>query len=91
VVVALIFPDEAPTNRRYWLLVEHGDAEVCYSDPGGEPDLTVQARSSAFVDWHRGERSWRDVLRTGDVTLIGPGWLRRSFPAWNLHHPVLTG
>ena len=37
VVVALIFPDEAPTNRRYWLLVEHGDAEVCYSDPAAKP------------------------------------------------------
>ncbi|GFG51513.1 HxlR family transcriptional regulator [Mycolicibacterium agri] len=91
VVVALIFPDEAPTNRRYWLLIEHGDAETCYSDPGGEPDLTVTARSLAFVDWHRGKRSWRDVLRTGDVTLTGPTWLRRSFPTWNLHHPVLAG
>src|ERR1700754_3325568 len=48
VVVALIFPDEAPTNRRYWLLLDDGDAEGCYSDPGGEPDLTVQARSLAF-------------------------------------------
>jgi hypothetical protein len=31
------------------------------------------------------------VLRTGDVTLAGPAWLRRSFPTWNLRHPVLTG
>ena len=89
-VVALIFPDEAPTNRRYWLLIEHGDAEVCYSDPGGEPDLTVEARSLAFVDWHRGQRSWRDVLRSGDITLTGPPWLRRSFPTWNLHTPVVS-
>jgi hypothetical protein len=80
VVVAFTFPDERPGNRRYWLLVEHGDAEVCYSDPGGEPDLMVEARSLAFVDWHRGERSWQDVLRSGDVKLIGPTWLRRSFP-----------
>jgi DNA-binding HxlR family transcriptional regulator len=85
VVVAFIFPDERPGNRRFWLLVEHGDAEVCYTDPGGEPDLTVVARSLAFVDWHRGERSWRDVLRSGDVKLIGPTWLRRSFPSWNRH------
>ena len=55
VVVALTFPDEAPTNRRYWLLVEHGDAEVCYSDPGGEPDLTVERgrwRSSTGIAVH---------------------------------------
>lgn len=90
VVVALLFPDEAPVNRRYWLLIEHRDAELCHSDPGGEPDLMVEARSLAFVDWHRGERSWGDVLRTGDVTVTGPAWLRRSFPTWNLRHPVLT-
>jgi DNA-binding HxlR family transcriptional regulator len=87
VVVAFIFPDERPNNRRYWLLVEHGDAEVCYSDPGGRADLVVEAASLAFVDWHRGERSWRDVLRSGDITVTGPAWLRRAFPTWNSHQP----
>ncbi len=90
VVVAFTFPDERPGNRHYWLLVEHRDAEVCYTDPGGDPDLMIEARSLAFVDWHRGERSWRDVLRSGDVTLLGPTWLRRSFPTWNHHTPELT-
>ncbi len=90
IVVALVFPDEPPTNRRYWLLIEHGAAEVCYSDPGGDPDLTVEAKSIAFVDWHRGQRTWPDVVRSGDITLTGPAWLRKSFPAWNSHKPVVT-
>ena len=90
VVVALVFPDERPSNRRYWLLIEHGEAEDCYSDPGGEADLVVEAGSLAFVDWHRGERSWRDVLRSGEVRLTGPTWLRRSFPTWNRHELVVT-
>jgi DNA-binding HxlR family transcriptional regulator len=85
VVVALIFPDERPTNRRYWILIDNGDAEMCYSDPGGEPDLVVEAGSRAFVDWHRGARSWADVLRSGDIRLSGPAWLRRSLPTWNAH------
>ena len=49
-IVALIFPDERPSNRRYWLLINGGDAELCYSDPGGQPDLVVEAGSRAFVD-----------------------------------------
>jgi DNA-binding HxlR family transcriptional regulator len=85
VVVALTFPDERPTNRRYWILIDDGDAELCYSDPGGQPDLMVEAASPAFVDWHRGARSWQDVLRSGEVKMTGPAWLRRSFPAWNAH------
>lgn len=85
VLVAFNFPDERPGNRHYWLLIEHGDAEVCYSDPGGDVDLTVEAGSLAFVDWHRGKRTWRDVLRSGEVIVTGPPWLRRTFPTWNRH------
>ena len=84
-VVALIFPEERPGNRRYWLLIDGGNAELCYSDPGGQPDLVVEAGSRAFVDWHRGARSWRDGIRSGDIKLTGPAWLRRSFPTWNAH------
>ncbi|OBK25244.1 winged helix-turn-helix transcriptional regulator [Mycobacterium asiaticum] len=88
VVVAFLFPEERPTNRRYWILIEGGSAGLCRSDPGGRPDLTVEAKSQAFVDWHRGAQPWRDVLRNGDVTITGPPELCRAFPTWNLHNPI---
>jgi DNA-binding HxlR family transcriptional regulator len=87
-VIAFAFPEEPPGNRYYWLLVEHRDAEVCYSDPGGEPDLYVEAESMAFVDWHRGARSWTEVRRAGSVTVTGPERLARSVGTWNLHAPT---
>jgi DNA-binding HxlR family transcriptional regulator len=89
VVVAFLFPEERPTNRRFWMLIDHRNAELCQSNPGGQPDLTVEARSQAFVDWHRGARSWRSVLQTGDITVSGPPLLRRAFPTWNLHALVV--
>src|ERR1700721_943821 len=79
-VIAFFFPEERPSNRRFWILIEHGDAEMCHSDPGGQADLTVEASARAFVDWHRGARTWRDVLRTGEITVSGPQRLRRAFP-----------
>lgn len=87
VVVAFVFPDEPPGNRYYWLLVEHGDAETCYSDPGGQPDLVVEAESAAFVDWHRGALTWSAAQRDGRVVVRGPRPLARSLPTWNLHTP----
>ena len=90
VVVAFFFPDERPANRRYWMLIDRGDAELCYSDPGGQPDLSVEARSQPFVDWHRGARTWAQLLRAGDVQLTGPARLRRSFPHWNTHTPIVA-
>lgn len=82
-LVAFEFPDEAPGNRCYWLLVEGGEAEVCYSDPGGEPDLWVIAESLAFVDWHRGALSWARACREGRIRVHGSAHLARALPGWN--------
>jgi DNA-binding HxlR family transcriptional regulator len=90
VVVGFTFPDEAPSNRRYWMLVDHGDAEVCTADPGGPTDLEVIARSRAFVDWHRGARSWADCLRSDDIRVLGPSRLARALPSWHLPVPTFV-
>lgn len=88
VLVAFTFPDEAPANRYYWLLVERGDAELCYADPGGTTDLHVVAESLAFVDWHRGALSWSSARRDGRIEVMGPPRLARALPTWNLHAPI---
>ena len=87
VVVAFVFPDERPANRYYWLLVERGDAELCYADPGGDPDLYVEAESRAFVDWHRGALSWSAARRDDRIVVTGPERLARALGTWNLHVP----
>jgi hypothetical protein len=69
--------------------VEKGDAEVCYSDPGGDPDVMVRERSLPFVNWHRWVAEWNDLLRAGDVEITGPRRPVRSVPTWNLRRPEL--
>ena len=85
VLVEFTFPDEAPTNRRYWLLAEHRSAELCYSHPGGEPDVYVTARSEAFARWHVGTLEWRHAVADGTIQVVGPAPLARSVPTWNRH------
>ena len=89
VVVRFVFPDQPPTNRRYWMLVENRDAELCLRDPGGEPAVSVTAMSVAFTDWHRGELSWSAALRSNQIQIDGRRDLVRALPRWNLHRPVL--
>lgn len=88
-LVAFIFPAEQPTNRRYWLLAENRTAELCYSDPGGEPDATVTANSLAFVNWHRGALPWDLALRDGAIEVSGDPAVLRDLPGWNTHRPVV--
>jgi len=85
VLVEFTFPDERPTNRRYWLLAERRSAELCYSHPGGEPDVFVTARSEAFTRWHLGMLDWRRALADGSITVTGTATLRRAIPTWNRH------
>lgn len=90
VVVAFDFVDQPPGNRHYWLLVEYGDAQVCYTDPGDEPAVRVDAESAAFIDWHRGRLSWPAALRSGRITVTGNRDLCRALPRWNLRRPRLS-
>jgi DNA-binding HxlR family transcriptional regulator len=88
-VVSFTFPDQPPTNRCYWLLIERGDAEVCYADPGGDPDVAVTARSLPFVEWHRGVADWEQLVSSGEIEVSGPRDLVRELPNWNLRRPEL--
>jgi DNA-binding HxlR family transcriptional regulator len=90
VLVEFAFPDEPPTNRRYWLLAEGGTAELCYSHPGGESDLFVTARSAAFTQWHLGELSWRRALADGSIQVSGPQRFARALPSWNCHPDLVV-
>jgi DNA-binding HxlR family transcriptional regulator len=90
VVVAFDFVDQPPGNRHYWLLVENGDAQVCYTDPGDEPAVHVAAESGAMVDWHRGRLSWTSALRSGRIVVTGDRRIASALPRWNLREPRLT-
>lgn len=89
-VVAFTFPDQPPGNRYYWLLIEGGNAELCYSDPGDEPDASVLAESLAFVDWHRGKLRWSAAVKAGQITVSGRRDIVRALPRWNSHTPTVA-
>lgn len=83
-LVSFSFPSEPAGNRYYWLLVDQGDAELCYSDPGGTPDVYVVAEPLPFVNWHRGRLRWSEAVGSGGITVSGDRRVARSLPTWNL-------
>jgi DNA-binding HxlR family transcriptional regulator len=72
-----------PRRERYWLLIEHGDTEICKTSPGLDEDLYVTAQAEAFVKWHAGQVTWAQATREGRIQLDGPPSLVRDFPTWN--------
>jgi DNA-binding HxlR family transcriptional regulator len=70
-------------RERYWLLLEHGEPEICRTFPGPDEDLYITADAEAFVKWHAGQLSWGEATRDSRIRLDGPSWLVRAFPTWN--------
>lgn len=85
VVVRFDFRDRP--KHRFWLLLEHGEGEVCRSYPGFEEDLIVTADSDWLARWYMGRASWSQVLRSRHVRVDGPSALARAFPTWSLGSP----
>jgi hypothetical protein len=73
----------AERHERYWLLIEHREAQICKTYPRLDEDLYITADAEAFVKWHAGQLSWAEATRDSRIQLDGPSWLVRAFPTWN--------
>ena len=91
VVVRLDFTGFRP-HERYWLLLEHGEAELCKTYPGLDEDLYVTADAEAFVKWHAGQLSWAERrATTGSARrpgVAGPGLPDLERPQHVRPHPA---
>ena len=72
-----------PSNRRrYWIVFDHGEADLCTRDPGFEVDLYLSAKLRALVEVWLGHIPLDRALRAGDVGLEGTRRDQRSFRDW---------
>jgi DNA-binding HxlR family transcriptional regulator len=81
--VVIRFDFSGRRNERYWLLIEHGDTEICKTYPGLDEDLYITAEAEAFVKWHAGQLTWAQATREDRIQLDGSPSLARAFPSWN--------
>jgi DNA-binding HxlR family transcriptional regulator len=79
---AVIQVEIADRRRTYWLVLEPGDASVCYTDPGFDIDAVLAADLPTLYRMWEGEIEFRHALRTGDINLTGARWIVRGLPDW---------
>jgi DNA-binding HxlR family transcriptional regulator len=89
-VVLFSFVDQPRRTRDWWLVITEGDADVCDVDPGHAVAVTVTGGLRAMVEVWRGDRSWPEVLRTGEIRVDGAEALRRGFPRWMTLSPFAS-
>jgi len=82
VVVFFRFRDAEEGKRAWWLVAEAENAELCFSDPGYEIHLQVDAETQALAEVWVGQRELGAAMRSKRVRLTGPEHLVRSVPEW---------
>lgn len=75
-------------SRVFWLVIEPGDASVCYTDPGYEVDAVLRSDLATLYRTWMGEVGLLDAVGRGDVELVGPRWIVAGLPRWLMLSPV---
>ena len=82
VVVHFVLRDARPRERRWWLVVENGVADLCRDDPGHELTVIVEATVRALTEIWTGDTEARVEMAAGRVRVIGPDREARRLWAW---------
>ena len=72
-------PDEM---RRWWLLIEDADVDLCQSDPGFDVDLFVESTVRAMGRVWIGQRDLHAAIAAKDIVLHGNVQLARGIGRW---------
>jgi DNA-binding HxlR family transcriptional regulator len=85
---AVIQVEIADRPRKYWLVLEPGDASVCYTDPGYDIDAVLATDLKTLYRVWMGELELYDAVRAGAIDLTGARWIVRGLPTWLRMSPM---
>jgi DNA-binding HxlR family transcriptional regulator len=80
--VQFLYPEVEAKRRSYWLVVEKGEVDLCYADPGFEVDLWVRCPLRVMTAIWMGYSSLRSEMASGALEVEGAPALARSMPVW---------
>ena len=82
IVVHFRFTDAPAKQRDFWLVLDHGDVDLCLRDPGGESDLELCSDMRTLTDVWLGDLTFGQALARRMLSLTGRSDLRRAVPTW---------
>lgn len=76
------FPGLPAARRRYWLVFEPGQVDLCYKDPGFEVDLLIETSLRVLTQIWLGHLGIDRALREERLHLDGSRRERAAFRSW---------
>lgn len=82
-VVQFEFDDvEKLGMKRWWLVKDRGDVDLCLTDPGFEVDVEVRSNIRPMVDVWMGRLGLPLAMESGAIEVEGTPTMVREFPGW---------
>lgn len=81
-VIHFEFSDFTAQNRRWWLVVDAGEVDVCMKDPGHAVDLKVLTDLRTLTAVWMGDEELGQALRVRRIRLTGEDVLKQDIAAW---------
>jgi len=68
--------------KRWWLVKDRGDVDLCLTDPGFEVDVEVRSNIRPMVDVWMGRIGLPFAMGSGAIEVDGTPRMVREFPGW---------
>ena len=82
IVVRFDFTDSPKANRRYWLKLENGEADVCLTDPGFDVQAVLETDVRTLTEIWMGRAKFNEALRDRRLRISGKATIGRQLPRW---------
>lgn len=81
-VIHFEFPDAKKSMKRWWLVVENGEVDLCIDDPGHEIDVRVLTDVRTMTQVWMGDLSLANARSTNLVKVTGNSRLSKTMGDW---------
>jgi DNA-binding HxlR family transcriptional regulator len=89
-VIAIVFSDMQGELRRWWLLVNGDDVELCAQPPGRAEDVTMTCRLRTMSEIFVGDTTIKAAIATSRLVVKGPAKLTRNMRHWLQSSPLAS-
>jgi DNA-binding HxlR family transcriptional regulator len=76
--IQFLYPELAPTQRNYWLVIESGKVDLCHVDPGFDIDLLVTSSLKTMTSVWMGLTRFGPEVEAGRIRLDGDPAVSRA-------------
>jgi DNA-binding HxlR family transcriptional regulator len=88
VTVCFEFTDVPEGKKRWWVVNDRGNVDLCPKDPGFPVDLYLTTDIRTMIAVWFGKLTWEAGVRCGRIEVIGPRQLQERLRSWFLLSPI---